>query len=190
MSQHNPEDFQRMDSPGDPDRCQANNKFGQCNLKAMPGKQYCTIHGANPSQVAKEQTLNSYRTRWRAEIQRKINENQDIYDLTEEIGILRLTLESLLSRCNDDHELAMTAGPISDLVVKIERCVTAFHKLRMTNGNLLDKTAVLRFAAVVIEILTRYFGDQPEKLELVAKHIMQGTEKLDKESLNDEMLSS
>lgn len=174
MSDHNEEDFQRIEYPGDPDRCQFVMKNGQCNLKAMPGKSFCTNHGGAPT--SKEATKNFYKTKWKAEIQRKVQENQDIYDLTEEIGILRLTLEALLSRCSDDIELVMAAGPMGDLIMKINNVVGSFHKLRIANGNLLDKSAVLRFVAVVIDILTEHFGDQPEKLELVAKKIIGATD--------------
>ena len=171
MGNHNPEDFVRIDYDGDPERCQFITPHkGQCNLKATEGTQYCRSHGGVKSNTQIQQ--GNYRTRWRAMIQQKIVEQEDIYDLTEEIGILRLTLEAFLNRCTEDLDLVMAAGPMADLIMKIERTVSSLHKLRQANGDLLDKTAVLRFVSKVVGILTAHYGDDPEKLDLVAKEII------------------
>lgn len=170
MSIHNPEEFQRIEYEGDPERCQHIGNQGQCSLKAINGTKFCKSHGGVVPARVKEN--NFYRTKWRAQIQAKLDDNNDVYDLTEEIGILRLMLENLLSQCKDEFDLMLATGPISDLVLKVDRTVSSLHKLRQANGDLLDKTAILRFVSIVIDILTRHFGDQTEKLEQVAQEIL------------------
>ena len=152
-------DIQRCEEDN-PHRCQAViPSKGQClNLAAATegGKfgEYCLAHGGNRfvNQEAKISIRNYQLDRFKARLERHAT-SPHITNLRDEIGILRMVLEERLNRCNDDMDLLLHSGPISDLVSKIDKVVTSCHKLEGSMGNLLDKQAILQFASEVIEVV-------------------------------------
>lgn len=169
--------FERCETD-DPNRCQAVNKQGQCLNKAveLPNGGYgtqCLAHGGNKQQESDRQS--SYRnyklTKWHARLQRH-SDSEHLKSLRDEIGILRILMEERLERCKDAHDLILQSGPISDLVMKIERTVTACHKLEGSMGQLLDKQAILQFANEVITVVTNNVTDE-QQIDLVAEGILQ-----------------
>ena len=167
------EDIPMMDSEDDPQRCQgiiAGKQ--QCNKKAVPGSNYCPLHGANSRiQAIKAESLRNYRlTKFRKSVQEKSNSSA-IKSLRDEVGILRMMLEEKLNMCEDVHDLILQSGPIGQMVLNIERVVTSCHKLEDSMGQLLDSQAVLRFANRIIDIIGENIQDT-EVLEKIANQIM------------------
>jgi len=121
----------------------------------------CMLHGGNRAlEAAKKESLSNYQlTKWHARLQRH-TDAPGIKSLRDEIGILRMVLEERLERCTEAIDFVMHSGPISDLVLKIERLVTSCHRLEGSMGQLLDKTAVLQFASVVISIISNEVKDE------------------------------
>lgn len=151
----------------DPDRCQALIAQGQrqCNHKGalLPnGKRasYCRLHSGNTSQqaVARERQRNYALTRWRAQVEAKAD-NSEIKSLREEIGILRVLLETRLNQCQSDLDLLCHSAAISDMVDKIQRVVVSCHKLEGAMGQLLDKAALIQFAGEIISVISNHITD-------------------------------
>lgn len=153
--------YKRVPYPEHPDRCQANAKGEQCNLMKHLSSDYCYIHGGNKAeQKEKNESLKNYRlTQWRARLQRH-SSSSEIKNIREEIGILRMLLEERLEQANTPTELMIQSGPIADLVLKIEKCVSSCHRLEGSMGELLDKQAILQFASEVIGIVTNVLSDE------------------------------
>ena len=58
-----------------------------------------------------------------------------------------MILEEVLNKCKDSKDLILKSSVISDLVVKVEKLVSSCHKMEGSMGQLLDKSAILQFAA-------------------------------------------
>lgn len=140
---------------GHPLQCQATIKSGQCYNKQSQESQYCEMHGGNKAAQANEKKrirlykLNKFQTR--------VDEfavNPKVKSLREEIGILRMTLEMLVNRCQDESDLIMFMPKISETIMKIEKLVTSAHKLESQMGQLLDKMAALQLSDSIVKIIS------------------------------------
>lgn len=167
--------MERAHSEDDRHRCQATNVQGQCRLRAVQlptgdFASYCAVHGGTSQQKAAErESLRNYQLdRWKAKLLSKTN-SPDIKSLRDEIGILRVILEERLNKCEDAHDLILQSGPISDMVMKIDRVVNSCHKLEGAMGLLLDKSAILQFAQQVIQILSNHVDE--DLLAVIASEI-------------------
>jgi len=153
------DNFARV-SDDDPRRCQAVTANGQCKLKAVEEGKMCICHGGASTQEAKiKESLRNYRlTKFKAQLEH-FADNRNIKSLRDEIGILRMTLEERLNMCEDTKDLIYQSGPISDLVLKIERVVASCHKLELATGQLLDKQSILNFGGELIGIISDVVED-------------------------------
>lgn len=149
-------ELNKITSPDDPDRCQANSKYGQCTNKQIEGTKYCPMHGG-------DRTSNPARNYMLTKFQARLNRMADspnIKSLRDEIGILRMTLEERLNQCKDSMDLIYQSGPISDLVIKIDKLVLSCHKIEYATGQLLDKQAILQFGTELVTILASEVKDE------------------------------
>ena len=142
--------------PDAPNRCQAINKAGeQCLYACVPGEDMCIGHvkGLKKKRVRRYNVV-----KWKAELERHTDADT-IYNIREEIGVLRVVMETLLKKCYDEDELLLRAPQISDLVSKIERIVNSSVKLEQRLRNLLDINAVNQFSNVVINAVIEALED-------------------------------
>jgi len=158
----------KITDDADPNRCQTVMATkGQCrNVATFNGQ--CPAHGG----VDRTDHTRTYAlTKYRARLDH-FADDPHIKKLNEEIGILRMMLEMTLNKITDDFGLVTQASTISDLVTKIQACVTAADKLDQRHGQLLDKSVLLKFAAAVVDIISDELGDDP-RVENVADRIME-----------------
>ena len=151
--------------PADPRRCQSMSPGkGQCFNVHVEGSNHCIVHGGSVGK-RKNYILKLFKRRIEDKAQ-----SPDVKSLRDEIGILRLLLETIINSCNSDTELILQVGPIGDLVSKIERTVACCHKLESSMGKLLDKASILQFAGSIITILSEEIDD-PDLLNVIATKI-------------------
>lgn len=155
-----------------PHRCQANTTNGQCRSRAVrDGK--CPVHMGSRQAIAKQE-IRSYRLgKLQADLEHFVNDDQ-VKSLRAEIGILKLTLETVLNRCQDATELMMSSQRISDLVGRIEKLVMSCQRLEERTGQMLDRQTVMLIAARIINILDEHVP--AEVLELVGAEIVAAIE--------------
>ena len=170
--------LEMMQSPNDPYRCQGTNSRGQClyrGVKLESGEygKFCMLHGGNRAIMnEKAAALKNYRlTKWQAKLDR-FSESSVIKSLREEIGILRVLLEERLERTTDVQDLLLQSGPISDLVMKIEKVVTSCHKLEDRMGQHLDKAAILQLASRFVRVISEELEDQPDKIDSISQQLL------------------
>ena len=161
----------------DPNRCQSVDDRGQCIYKAVEGGTCCLRHGGNRQQGSLQAAgLKNYRlTQWKAQADEQAN-SSGLKSLRDEIAILRVLMQERLNRCTDATELMLASGPLSDLVMKIERVVTSCNKLEKSMSMMLDKQALLQFAGEAVSIITEElaFLENPEPvLEMIADRLIQ-----------------
>ena len=153
--------FERVEED-DPNQCQhIIPTQGQCPLKACPGGQYCPAHGGNAGvQAAEKKSLRNYQLNKFRVRTAELGNSSEILSLKDEIGILRLLIEEKINQCHDQTELMLMSGPLSDLIMKVDRVVTSCNKLESKLGNFLDKTAILNFAQQIIKIICNNVDDE------------------------------
>ncbi len=172
----NPEHHRKITEPDQPDRCQAllNGTVGagQCTNVQVKGSQYCLRHGGHHAAIdAKNEGLRNYRlTTWRARVN-EFADNPQAKSLREEIGIMRLQLESIMNRCPTDTDLLMYSDRIGSLVSQIERLVVSCQKLEEKTGSLVDKTQLLTIADSIVKIIAGFIKE-PEDLDIIGQQII------------------
>lgn len=140
----------------DPHQCQAVTNQGQCIMKANEGSQFCLSHGGIASvNVAKKASLKNYRLKRFQQRAEEFAGSDGVNSLRDEIGILRILIEEKFNACPDAQSLLMSSGPLSDLITKVEKLTTSSHRLESRLGGLLDRTKVLQFAQMIIEIISQ-----------------------------------
>jgi hypothetical protein len=164
--------IQKITENDDPCRCQATNKFGQCTNKAVPGGTVCLVHGGNKqmeSQVKASKNI-YYLGKWQNRVEEHASHDL-VKSLREEIGILRVLLETRFRTCHDEMDLILQSQPIAELVSKIEKVVTSCNKLESHLGHHLDKQQILVFATQIINIVSNYVED-PNIIETIGEEIL------------------
>jgi len=155
----------------DPSRCQATNARGQCQFRAVEGTRYCSMHGGSAARAYQNrQEMRRYKlAKWQERVNQFADDEQ-IKSLTDEIGILRMTLENVLNACHEESDMLLYAPKIADLVQKIEKLVVTCHKLEASTGVLLTKTAAFSLAAQIVDIVTKHVTD-PDAVAQIADEI-------------------
>jgi hypothetical protein len=149
----------RISDEDDPNRCQSSGAQGQCPYLAAPGLKFCDRHKGRSDVEVEKQNLRNYRlTKFRAQIEQKADSGA-IKSLREEIGITRQVLETIINRCEDDTDLMINSNKISDLVLKIEKLVSSCHRLEKSTGQLLDRSAIIQVAGLVVGIVSEYVDE-------------------------------
>lgn len=166
-------DIKQVPYPEHPDRCQGiRHGQGQCTNYSAIHSTFCLCHGGNKGEEGvTRKALSNYRlTRYQARLDDKTGQSE-IKSLRDEIGILRIVMEETLNKCTSDMELMVQSGKISDLAIKIEKLVSSCHKLEGSMGKLMDKSAILQFAAEIVEIIGKELEGDEDKISAIGEQI-------------------
>jgi hypothetical protein len=151
----------------DPNRCQ----YGNCKNIAVEKSKYCLAHGGNhAARTAEKERMKNYRLAKFKDRATELSEGDNITSLRDEVALLRMLIEERINRCNDTSDLLLISGPLSDLILKVEKVVSSMHRLESKLGLHLDKTRIIQFAQVIIEIIGKY-ETNPEVLDAVGEDI-------------------
>lgn len=170
--------WERVTDLDDPRRCQAVlPTVGQCLNKAVENSNFCYAHGGNRAVAAKKKKdMDNFRLNQYKERAEEFNSDDKIASLKGEIAILRILIEERFNRCTSQQELLLSSGPLSDLVMKSAALVEKCQKIDMKLNNLLDRSKVIQFAQVIIEIISKNVNE--EILESVSTEINEALENL------------
>ena len=144
----------------DPTRCQANHAKGQCQYQAVENSKYCPMHGGNKAVEARnKQVVRQYNlAQWQSRVN-DFSDHDQVKSLRDEIGITRMLLENMITKCQDSNDLLLFSSKIGELVGKIERLVVSCNRLEGSMGMLLDKAAALNLAGQIVEIISKHVND-------------------------------
>lgn len=160
--------------PDSPTRCQASGDAGegQCKFESLPGHQRCAKHGGVMlEKVAEKARVHDYRLQlWQKRLD-EFTETDQVKNLRGEIGVLRLLIENILNLCSDQQQLMLFSGRISDLIVKLEKCVSSCDRLEGKMGMLLDKASALILAQRVVEVIGKHVHD-PQVIDSISAGII------------------
>lgn len=160
-------------TPDDPDRCQASHAQMQCPYLAQEGKLYCARHIAGDRGRQKEEIHNYFLTKFKARLESKIASPR-IKTLTEEIGILRMTLEEVLNNCSNEFELVLYSNKITEIVSAIRMTLESSMKIEEKANLTLDKAQVTIVASRIIGIISSRVLEQD--IKQVAEEIIKAFE--------------
>jgi hypothetical protein len=174
---NNPRIKMERAKPGD-QQCEHVNCNGQCNLKAVDGGNRCRAHGGNKQENSiKAKELRNYRlARFNARIGEMGNSDY-LLNLKDEVGVMRYILEEKLNACQNTQDLILQSGPLTDMIMKIDRVVTSCSKLEMKLGNFLDRTKITSMAQVIVQIITRHVTDETV-IEAISDEILEALENI------------
>lgn len=102
----------------------------------------------------------------------RVNEfagDDEIKSLRDEIGILRVTLETLVNQCKQPNQLVMFIDKISSLVNQIRQTVESTHKLEEKTSQLLDRKVIVVIADSIVQIVAEHVTDPDVLLKLGEK---------------------
>lgn len=161
--------FQRCEED-DPHRCQANVANGQCPYKAMVNMSYCPMHNAAGNAIAAKKNVRNYNLgKWQARVN-DFADNDKVKSLREEIGIMRMMLETIMDKCTDATELLIQSTRIGDMVIKIEKLVASCQRLEEKTDVLIDKQKAMMIADLVISVVTMHITD-PKIIDAISNDI-------------------
>jgi len=157
----------RVDRPDHPDRCSGVTSKGQCWVYKTPGADYCVMHGGSGKKLPSDDLyrLTKYKSRLK-----EMKDSKAALSLRNEIGILRITLEEILNKCQSAVDLMIHSSKISRLVQDIGKLVIDSKKLESGLGQLLDRQVVLALAADIVDVVAEVV-DNPDQLAAIAKGI-------------------
>jgi hypothetical protein len=152
-------------------RCEFELNSGiQCSNRRVDGATRCPLHGANKQLEATENaSLRVYRLSKFKQRASELTDHDNVKSLREEIAILRIIIEERINKCDDAHDLVIQSGPISDMIMKVEKVVSSCHRLEGQLGNLLDKQAVKNLAATLMQILAQKINEFGEANDIDPK---------------------
>ncbi len=154
--------WERIKDEDDLRRCQGvRPSHGQCRNIAVEGSTFCPGHGGNKAfEANKKKKLRNYRlNKFHARIQ-ELGSSDHIIDLRDEIALLRILIEEKVNQCQSDNDLILISGPLSDLLMKVEKLVTSCNRLESRLGSLLDRTKVVQYAQQLVQIVAKHVTDE------------------------------
>jgi hypothetical protein len=156
-----------------PYRCQhVTRHMGQCRCVIIKGSRFCKQHGGNKHHKHdKIKSMQNYQlTQFKARTQ-SLSESNNIASLKDEVAILRMLVEERINRCKSPNDLILMSGPLSDLIVKVQKVTESMNKLEDKLGKHLNKDKVLQFAQLVIEIIAKYIENE-ETMDAIGEDIL------------------
>lgn len=160
----------------DPRRCQGIGSGGQCRFLSMEGLSYCPAHQVSAQPAKAKKDLKNYRLQQYEERVTEFATNPEIKNLREEIGIMRMTLESILVGIKDSTKLLLYSDKITSMVNQIGKLIEAAQRLEEKNNNLLDRKIVVVIADSLVTIVSQYISD-PDKLNEIGGKICESIER-------------
>lgn len=168
-----PEDIKRVTDEFDPDRCAYLHPIkGQCINKCLPPSQYCLVHGGNKARQAEEKNkLRNYQLTKFSARAAQMSQGSSVKNLRDEIGILRMMLETKLNALESENDLIIQSSSVADLIMKINILVNSAHKLEIGLNEVLDKETLIIMAEQIVDVIAGKIKDE-EILSQISNEII------------------
>lgn len=88
-----------------------------------------------------------------------------VFDLTEESRLLKRLIAARAAQVKDDNSLILAAGPISDMVLKLQKLVIAAADLEEKKGELISREAAMRLIGNIMSIV----ADEVQDVEILER---------------------
>ena len=143
----------------DPKRCYATNRLGQCTFQQIEGSNFCPCHagGAGKKQ---EKVMRNYRLEKYKQRHEDFLNSDGHKSLHEEVAMLRILIEERMLSIQTPFDLIGSSGPISELILKVEKLVVSAHNLDIQTKNTVDQATLVTLAAGIVEIIKAYVPEE------------------------------
>lgn len=140
----------------------------QCRLLAVKVGSNCVIHGGRSilEAIRKEDSIYKLKEQYRSRVD-ELTDHKKHFSLNEEIGVLRLLLETMFSKIDDDSSLLRSSGAMSELITKIEKLVNSAMRAEKYVGGLMSRNQAIQMIQDVVDVLAAEIDD-PDLLGRVA----------------------
>lgn len=165
-------------SPTDPHACDFCGEF-----LAIPGLPNCPLHNINGDLEVQRNDLYALKKTAVAARLALMKGHPESRSLANELGILRITLEETINKCDDAYDLVMNEAAISRLVTAIQSALVANQKLEEKVGELLSVDDVITLVQMFFEIIKDYVTSAEDQ-EAIANRISEILQ--NKEYVHDE----
>lgn len=167
--------MERVTDLADPNRCQGPSVDGQCRNKAQYGSKFCIKHGGGNSNL---QEIEDQRGFLLAKADDKIRLAQlsdglePVKELRDVIALQHILIERRYNVIKDDNDLLQACGPLSQMIVSMEKLISSAHKIEQNLGELLSRNAVLALARAMCQIVVEEL-EGIENYEFIVDRITQ-----------------
>jgi hypothetical protein len=166
-------------SARDPMRCQGNNGQGPCSYRAVPGSQFCPLHGGSMTAIAtSKHALRNYILQ--ADIGQRAQElanNPNLKNLTDEIALSRLTLENIFKQIKTSTDFLLFSDKITSILNVTKNLIESYQKIQERNRELVDRATLFTIAEGILAIIVNFIKDPDEQKaagELIYECIIKG----------------
>jgi hypothetical protein len=126
--------------------------------------------GRGAGDSADQELKNYYLTKFKARVESKVYSTR-LKSLIEEIGILRLVLETIINNATDEFDLILYYGKITEVVNAIRQTVESCVKLEEKSSLVLDQAQIVVVARRLIDIISEQVPE--DKVEVVATKVLE-----------------
>ena len=143
------------------------NRCARCENPATEGSYFCTKHGG-PVVQSKSRMYDLNKTEYLKSLAiraKEIENNPEFTSVKTELGILRIILERLLTRCADDDQLLLRQGEVINLVDKIEKLTKTVREAEKELGLLLTREQARELAGKLLSVITDATNTLKNKIE-------------------------
>lgn len=169
-----------------PLRCQAVHAHMQCPFKiigeydpvthAYTGPRYCSRHaGHGQNERMQREGVRLYLLTKYQGVVDQMNDSPKAKSIREEVGILRMILQTQLNKCQDDLDLLMRASSITELVNAITRTIKACTEIEQVIGFTIDKDQAFLLMQDILSIINEFIID-PEILQKISDRMVESLE--------------
>jgi len=130
-----------------------------CNAPALPGSEYCALHNKKLYNLDESDYLKSFTDKVNSAVA-----NPRSRSLHDEIGILRVSLERVLSQCTSDTDLVLRSSEIQALTSRIESLVKTSFTIDKEIGELLSRDEAKALGAKILQVLIDKLKSYNEKI--------------------------
>lgn len=136
--------FRRVGSDH-PRVCQGNVGTGPCCYEAVEGAQFCSLHGAGAtgSGQARRELKNYRLNNIFGDRVKELGASPGIKSLTDEIALLRVSLEVIFNSIKNENEMYLYIDKIEKLTKGIQSLLETLQKLQEKNKELLGRDTVI-----------------------------------------------
>lgn len=154
--------------PDHPQACQGG-KNGPCPYKAEPGSDRCSIHGGSASSAAsKRLELKNYKINsLYAERAADHASSPVVKNLTDEIGLMRTSLEVVFNSISSASEMLLYVDKIQKMTEGISKLITTLQTLQEKNKELLGRDTVMSIIDQILEKIVLRIDD-PDIIQALA----------------------
>mgnify|MGYP000845683266 CR=1 FL=1 len=154
----------------DPNRCKGMANGSQCHFKAIEGGEMCIIHGGNTYIMSanKKNIYDLRKTRYLQDFKR-MSENSFWRSNREEVGILRVVLQDIISKCESTNDIYVNASRISEIVSKINKLLETSLKIDEKLKALITEEKMYEIAQLLVDAVYDTVQDPLKCAEIASK---------------------